>query len=107
MALEQKLKPLSERYEHVLVLSLAKVLSGTHDALKHAAENTLIYRSLTQSTALPHKASLSWKQQKRFNRVNLFSKFKRPSVDIKNSTVVHRTRHEHTHPIRTGKQMDW
>lgn len=36
-AIQQKLKPLSEKYEHVLILSLAQSLSGTHDALKSAA----------------------------------------------------------------------
>lgn len=38
LAIEQKLKPLAERYEHVLVLSIAQTLSGTHDAIKHVAE---------------------------------------------------------------------
>ncbi len=38
LAIEQKLKPLAERYEHVLVLSIAQSLSGTHDAIKHIAE---------------------------------------------------------------------
>ena len=36
--IEQKLKPLAARYDEVLVLSLAKALSGTHDVIKLAAQ---------------------------------------------------------------------
>jgi uncharacterized protein len=38
LSIEQKLKPLAEKYEHVLILSIAQVLSGTHDTIKHISE---------------------------------------------------------------------
>lgn len=37
-AIEQRLRPLSEKYQDVLVLSVSQGLSGTHDAIKSAAE---------------------------------------------------------------------
>lgn len=37
LVIEQKLRPLTEKYEHVIVLSLAQALSSTHDAIKHVA----------------------------------------------------------------------
>lgn len=38
LAIEQKLKPLAEHYDHVIVVSIAQVLSSTHDTIQHVAE---------------------------------------------------------------------
>ena len=38
LAIEQRLKPIADKYSNVLVLSVSQALSGTHDAIKLAAE---------------------------------------------------------------------